>query len=79
MLAAAQNQPIPHQKVLAKKTACQHSCLEKQKPTACRSSCKASVEGRFINSKCRRLFGLPGDEDEQLNVVLFLEVKLKEN
>ncbi len=44
-LAAVQNWPISHQKVLVNSAACWHSCLENNRPSACRCSCWASVEG----------------------------------
>jgi hypothetical protein len=45
LLAAAQNWPISHQKVLVNLAACGHSCFENNRPSACRHSCWASVEG----------------------------------
>ncbi len=45
LLAAAQNWPISHQKVLVNSAACWHSCLGNNRPLACCCSCWASVEG----------------------------------
>ncbi len=39
LLAATQNWPISHQKVLVNLAACRHSCLENNRPLACCRSC----------------------------------------
>ncbi len=74
LLTAAQNWPISYQKVVINSSACQHSCLENNRPSACWCSCQASVEDRLWihNAIGWWAYQAKKEEEEQINVFLFV-------